>query len=105
MNGYFFFSLLIMVCKGIFNMHLTITLLLFAAAVFAVPSNLARDDSKFTCFDMPTALAGPSDFITGLDGAIWVEDLLVDKVARIDVNTGESQSMIYYLRMVLSLQS
>lgn len=66
---------------------------LLAVAVSAAPQLLSSltlaDDSKFTYYNMPTALAGPCDLTTGPDGAIWAEDILVNKVARVDVQTGE----------------
>lgn len=69
--------------------HLATAML--AGTAFAAPKvfNRRQDDSKFSFYDMPTLLAGPCDLTTGPDGAIWVEDILVDKIARIDINTGE----------------
>lgn len=43
----------------------------------------------FTFYDMPTALAGPCDQCEGPDGALWVQDILVNKIARIDPKTGK----------------
>lgn len=48
-----------------------------------------RADSPFSFYEMPTDLSGPCDLTTGPDGALWVQDQLVNKLARIDVNTGE----------------
>lgn len=64
---------------------------LLPAAVSAAPQllDLSPGDSRFTYYDMPTALAGPCDLTTGPDGAIWAEDILVNKIARVDVHTGE----------------
>ena len=61
-------------------MHLTIGLL--AAPV------LGLGFSNYSYYQMPTTLAGPCDITTGPDGAIWVQDILVDKIARIDPSTG-----------------
>lgn len=66
---------------------------LLAAAASAAPQLLGSlapaDDSKFIYYNMPTALAGPCDLTTGPDGAIWAEDIFVNKIARVDVQTGE----------------
>jgi streptogramin lyase len=43
---------------------------------------------SFSVYYMPTAVAGPCDITTGPDGNIWVQDQLVNKLARIDVTTG-----------------
>jgi streptogramin lyase len=59
------------------------------AAAPAPEASAAASDSKFTYFEMPTALAGPCNLCTGPDGAIWVQDILVDKIARIDPDTGD----------------
>lgn len=58
-------------------------------AAAPAPEASAAADSKFTYYEMPTALAGPCDLCTGPDGAIWVQDILVDKIARIDPDTGD----------------
>lgn len=59
------------------------------AAAPAPQASAAASDSLFTYYEMPTALAGPCDLCTGPDGAIWVQDILVDKIARIDPDTGD----------------
>ncbi|KAK3060181.1 hypothetical protein LTS18_009135, partial [Coniosporium uncinatum] len=46
------------------------------------------DASKFTFYSPLTPNAGPCDICTGPDGAIWVEDILVNKIQRIDPSTG-----------------
>jgi streptogramin lyase len=65
--------------------------LLSSSLVAAAPAPEASSaaGSKFTYYEMPTALAGPCDLCTGPDGAIWVQDILVDKIARIDPDTGD----------------
>ena len=49
---------------------------------------LAQVADPFTFYDMPTPLAGPCDLCEGPDGAEWVQDLLVNKVARVDPTSG-----------------
>ena len=44
--------------------------------------------SAFTLYEMPTAEAGPCDLETGPDGALWLQEQLVNKLARIDPTTG-----------------
>jgi len=46
------------------------------------------DASKFTYYSPLTPNAGPCDLCTGPDGAIWAEDILVNKIQRIDPSTG-----------------
>ncbi|CZR69203.1 uncharacterized protein PAC_19103 [Phialocephala subalpina] len=62
-----------------------------AAIATATPQLLNRAGyaSKLAYFGMLTALAGPCDLTTSPDGAIWAEDILVDEIARVDVNTGD----------------
>ena len=64
--------------------------LLCAAVVLLSPFDAgAPQASPSTYYPMLTPIAGPCDITTGPDGAIWVEDILVDEIARIDPNTGE----------------
>lgn len=49
--------------------------------------------SSFTFYDMPTPLSGPCDSCTGPDGALWVQNFLVDTIARIDPKTGVVEGM------------
>jgi len=64
--------------------------LLTSSLVAAAPaSEAAALDSRFRYYEMPTPMAGPCDLCTGPDGAIWAQDILVDKIARIDPHTGE----------------
>ena len=56
--------------------------------VHAAPAPRAAAGS-FTVYEMPTSLAGPCDLATGPDGNMWVQDQLVNKLARIDATTGK----------------
>ena len=58
------------------------------AFLLSAIANAAPASDGFTYFPMLTPLAGPCDLCTGPDGAIWAEDILVDKIARVDPNTG-----------------
>lgn len=62
-----------------------------AGHVAAHPSLETRQAGKFTLYDIPTPAAGPCDLVQGLDGALWGEDILIDKVFRLDPNTGNIQ--------------
>lgn len=53
------------------------------------PELEARQAGRFTFYDMLTPAAGPCDLATGPDGALWGEDILVDKIFRVDPNTGK----------------
>ncbi|TID27262.1 NHL repeat-containing protein [Venturia nashicola] len=46
-------------------------------------------DGSFTFYDMPTPLSGPCDLATGPDGALWVQNILVDTIVRIDPVSGQ----------------
>lgn len=49
-----------------------------AGLVASVPLEKRLDDndaSRFTYYNMPTALAGPCDLANGPDGLIWGEDV------------------------------
>lgn len=84
-------------------MRSALVLIAFAAATLAAPrfDHEARDllsgllptiehhDDKFTYYDMPTPLSGPCDLTTGPDGALWVQDILTNKIARLDPDTGK----------------
>ncbi|MCJ1441974.1 MAG: hypothetical protein MMC23_002466 [Stictis urceolatum] len=66
-------------------MHSTILFSLLAGPItLAAPSATP----KFTFYETPTSFSGPCDLDTGPDGAIWVSDQLVNKLARVDVTTG-----------------
>ena len=73
-------------CKHSPNMHSSI---LLTAASMLCSYGTAASASRFTFYDMKTPEAGPCNLTTGPDGAIWVQDFLVNKIARIDVNTGD----------------
>lgn len=47
------------------------------------------EPGSFSVFYMPTIDAGPCDITTGPDGNIWVQDQLVNKLAKINVKTGQ----------------
>lgn len=59
-----------------------------AAVVSPIDNQLPNDPSLFKYYEMPTKMAGPCDLTTGPDGAIWIQDLLVNKIARLDPDTG-----------------
>lgn len=63
-----------------------------SAAPASTTSSAAGENTypngKYSYYKMPTPGAGPCDITTGPDGAIWVQDILVDKIARIDQSTG-----------------
>lgn len=60
--------------------------------------------SRFKYYDMPTKEAGPCDITTGPDGNIWVQDFLVNKLARIDPNTGAiKEYTIPYKNKILNI--
>lgn len=46
-------------------------------------------NGSFTFYDMPTPVSGPCDSATGPDGALWVQNILVDTIVRIDPLSGE----------------
>lgn len=61
-----------------------------AVGALAAPATASSnsDASKFTMYEMPTKEAGPCDLCTGPDGAIWIQDVLANKIARLDKYTG-----------------
>ncbi|KAB8542116.1 hypothetical protein FH972_025579 [Carpinus fangiana] len=70
-------------------MYSLLPLAALAAVASAFPQAVHDESaSRFTYYDMPTALAGPCDLTTGPDGAIWVSDFLVNKIARVDPKSG-----------------
>lgn len=70
------------------KMLLTTILAAYVGLVVAAPA-----PSSFTFYNMPTPLSGPCDSCTGPDGALWVQNILVDTIARIDPNTGKVDGM------------
>lgn len=65
--------------------------LLAAGSTLAAPTIEERQQGRFTFYDMPTAAAGPCDLATGPDGALWGEDILINKLFRVDPKTGNVQ--------------
>lgn len=66
----------------------------FAALCLALPICLAHPlleerASKFTFYPLLTPLSGPCDLTKGPDGALWGEDILVDKIFRVDPTSGQ----------------
>lgn len=71
------------------KMRSAIAISLFAAGAFAAPleeRQAAR--GKFTFYPIPTPLSGICDLAEGHDKAIWFEDILVNRIGRLDPNTG-----------------
>lgn len=68
---------------------LSATAALFAAAAIAHPlDELAeRANSRFEFYDLPTPLSGPCDLTPDSDGYLWGEDILVNKIFRLDPHT------------------
>lgn len=65
-----------------------LSFLLFIACLLISFHGFTKAADPFTFYDMPTPLAGPCDLCEGPDGAEWVQDLLANKIARIDPTTG-----------------
>nr|POE48324.1 virginiamycin b lyase [Quercus suber] len=62
---------------------------LLAAPLLALASPIVdRAAGTFTFYDMKTLLAGPCDLAEGPDGALWGQDILVDKIFRVDPKSG-----------------
>lgn len=57
-------------------------------ATAAAPTAAAPTASNFTFYQMPTVLADPCDLCTGPDGALWISDMGVNKIGRLDPDTG-----------------
>nr|POE49548.1 virginiamycin b lyase [Quercus suber] len=65
------------------------TVALLAAPLLAIASPMVdRAAGTFTFYDMKTPLAGPCDLAKGPDGALWGQDILVEKIFRVDPKTG-----------------
>ncbi|KAB8556624.1 hypothetical protein FH972_025660 [Carpinus fangiana] len=65
-------------------------LALLSLIAHATPVTTKMDGpSRFTYYDMPTAFSGPCDNTMGPDGAEWIEEIIANKLARIDPDTGE----------------
>lgn len=50
--------------------------------------------SRFKFYDMPTPKAGPCDLCTGPDGALWGEDILANRIFRIDPKTDHVEEFL-----------
>jgi streptogramin lyase len=50
-----------------------------------------RQAGRFTFYNMLTPAAGPCDLAEGPDGALWGEDILVNKIFRVDPTTSSVQ--------------
>ncbi|KAF2085993.1 calcium-dependent phosphotriesterase [Saccharata proteae CBS 121410] len=59
----------------------------FLPSCLALPSS-NTPANPFTFYNLPTPLSGPCDLCTGPDNAIWAQDILVDKLVRLDPLTG-----------------
>lgn len=57
----------------------------FAKLISAAPTT----NGSFTFYNMPTPVSGPCDSATGPDGALWVQNILVDTIVRIDPINGQ----------------
>jgi len=62
---------------------------LLAFTLFGACCQAAPQASKFTFYDMPTALSGPCDICEGPDGMVWIQNFLVDTLVRLNPATGE----------------
>jgi streptogramin lyase len=58
------------------------------SGVFASPT-LEERQGRFTFYDMLTPAAGPCDLVNGPDNALWGEDILINKIFRVDPATGK----------------
>lgn len=64
----------------------------------------AQSASRFKYYTMPTSASGPCDITTGPDGNIWVQDFLVNKIARINVETNKiTEFDIPYTKLPLNI--
>lgn len=61
---------------------------LLSSLSYAAPAPRAAA-SKFRFFNLTTPESGPCDLCEGPDGALWVQDILAPKIARIDLHTGK----------------
>jgi len=68
---------------------LSFAFLALSSPIFAAP--VISQDGRFTIYDLPTPLAGPCDLVEGPDGALWGEDILVNKIFRLAPKSGEIQ--------------
>lgn len=54
----------------------------------AAPALALQQEGRFTIYNIPTPAAGPCDLVEGSDGALWGEDILVNKIFRLAPTTG-----------------
>lgn len=60
-----------------------------AQLAFAAPAA-----SRFTFYNLPTPESGPCDAVAGPDGALWVQNILVNTIVRIDPASGSVKGMV-----------
>jgi len=68
---------------------ITVVAGLVAQLAFAAPAA-----SPFTFYNLPTPESGPCDAVAGPDGALWVQNILVNTIVRIDPTTGSVQGNV-----------
>lgn len=70
------------------KMRSAVVISLFAAGALAAPLEERAARGQFTFYPIPTPLSGICDLAEGHDKAIWFEDILVNRIGRLDPNTG-----------------
>lgn len=88
----------------VFQPRITMLSLVWFCASLALATPAALDPpnlttiqgqaSRFKFYDMPTPEAGPCDLCTGPDGALWGEDILANRIFRIDPKTDKVEEFL-----------